>query len=110
MQAVTEEIREPEPVTVADDFKLDYRETARDALNRVQQELVMKEIEQKVKLELKNEKNQERLNAFEASEVEATKALNSLSKKLNVISGQTTRKQNTVNKFSCGASGDQEPK
>ena len=27
----------------------------RDALNRVQQELVMKEIEQKVKLELENE-------------------------------------------------------
>ena len=25
MQAVTEEIREPEPVTVADDFKIDYR-------------------------------------------------------------------------------------
>ena len=42
MQAVTEEIREPEPVTAADDFKIDYRASARDALNRVQQELVTK--------------------------------------------------------------------
>ena len=57
MQAVTEEIRESEPVTAADDFKIDYRAAARDALNRVQQELVAKEIEQKVKLELENEKN-----------------------------------------------------
>ena len=46
MQAVTEEIREPEPATAADDFKIDYREAARDALNRVQQELLTKEIEQ----------------------------------------------------------------
>ena len=45
MQAVTEEIREPEPVTAADDFKIDYRVAKRDALNRVQQELVTKEIE-----------------------------------------------------------------
>ena len=48
-----------------------------------------KEIEQKVKLELEIEKIQERLNAFEASEVEETKAPSSLSVKLNVISGQT---------------------
>ena len=48
-----------------------------------------KEIEQKVKLELENEKIQEKLNAFEASEVEETKAPSSLSMKLNVISGQT---------------------
>ena len=88
MQAVTEEIREPELVTAADDFKIDYRAAARDALNRVQQELVTKKIEQKVKLELENEKFQERLNAFEASEVEETKAPSSLSMKLNVISGQ----------------------
>ena len=79
MQAVTEEIREPELVTAADDFKIDYRAAARDALNRVQQELVTKKIEQKVKLELENEKFQERLNAFEASEVEETKAPSSLS-------------------------------
>ena len=46
------------PVTAADDFKIDYRAATRDALNRVQQELVTKEIEQKVKLELKNEKIQ----------------------------------------------------
>ena len=88
-QAVTEEICEPEPLTAADDFKIDYRAAARDALNRVQQELVTKEIEQKVKLELKNEKIQEKLNAFEASEVDETKASSSLSMKLNVISGQT---------------------
>ena len=47
------------------------------------------EIEQKVKLELENEKIQEKLNAFEASEVEETKATSSLSMKLNVISRQT---------------------
>ena len=38
MQSVTEEIREPEPVTAADNFKIDYKAAARDALNRVQQE------------------------------------------------------------------------
>ena len=48
MQAVTEETCEREPVTAADDFKIDYRAAARDAPNRVQQELVTKEIEQKV--------------------------------------------------------------
>ena len=89
MQAVTEEIREPEPVTAADDFKIDYRAAARDALNRVQEELVTKEIEQKVKLELENKKIQEKLNAFEVLAVEETKAPRSLSMKLNVISRQT---------------------
>ena len=89
MQALTEEIREEEPVTAADDFKIDYRAAARDALNRTQQELVTKEIEQKVKLELENEKIQKRLNAFEASENEETKTPSTLSIKLNVISGQT---------------------
>ena len=88
MQAVTEQTCEPEPVTEADDFKIDYRAVARDALNRVQQDLVTKEIEQKVKLELENEKLQEKLNTFEATEVEETKAPCSLSRKLNVISGQ----------------------
>ena len=88
MQAVTEETFEPEPVTAADDFKIDYRAAARDALNRVPKELVTKEIEQKVKLELENEKLQEKLNTFEATEVEETKAPSSLSLKLNVISGQ----------------------
>ena len=88
MQAVTEETREREPVTAADDFKIDYRAAARDALNRVQQELVTKEIEQKMKLELENEKLQEQLNIFKATEVEETKAPSSLSMKLNVISGQ----------------------
>ena len=88
MQAVTEETCKPEPVTAADDFKIDNRAAARDALNRVQQELVTKEIEQKVKLELENEKLQEQLNTFEATEVEETKAPSSLSLTLNVISGQ----------------------
>ena len=37
----------PEPATVADDFKINYRAAARDAINRVQQEIVTKEIEQK---------------------------------------------------------------
>ena len=87
-QAVTEETRELEPATAADDFKIDYRAAARDALNRVQQELVTKEIGKKVKLELENEKLQEQLNTFEATEVEETKAPSSLSMKLNVISGQ----------------------
>ena len=87
-QAVTEETCEPEPVTAADDFKIDYEAAARDALNRVQQELVTKEIEQKVKLELENEKLQEQMNTFEATEVEETKAPSSLNIKLNVISGQ----------------------
>ena len=84
-----EEIREPEPVNAVDHVKIDNRAAARDALNRVQQELVTKEIEQKVKLELENEKIQESLNAFEVSEKEETKAPSSLSMKLNVISGQT---------------------
>ena len=88
MQAVTEETCELEPVTAADDFKIDYGAAARDALNRVQQELIAKEIEQEVKPELENEKLQEKLNAFEASEVKETKAPSSLSMKLNVISGQ----------------------
>ena len=87
MQAVTEETCEPEPVTVADDFKIDHRAAARDTLNRVQQELVTNEIEQKVKLELENEKLQEKLITFEATEVEETKAPSSLSMKLDVISG-----------------------
>ena len=88
MQAVTEETCETGPVNAADDFKIDCRAAARDALNRVQQELVTKEIEQKVKLELENEKLQEKLNTFEATEVEDTKAPSSLSMKLNEISGQ----------------------
>ena len=89
MQAVTEELRKPEPVTAAHEFKIDFRAAARDAVNRVQQELVTKEIEQKVKLELENEKIQEMLNVFEASEIGETKVTSSLSMKLNVISGQT---------------------
>ena len=88
MQAVTEETCEPKPVTAADDFKIDYTAAARDARNRVQQELVTKEIEQKVKLELENEKLQEKLTTFDATEIEETKAPSSLNMKFNVISGQ----------------------
>ena len=109
MHAVTEEIREPETVTAADDFKIDYGAAPRDALNKDQQELVTKEIEQMVKLELENEKIQEKLNAFEASKFEETKAPSGLSMKLSVRNG-ATRKQNTVKNFGCGTSGDQEPK
>ena len=72
-----------------------------------------REIGQKVKLELENEKIQEKLNAFEASEVEETKAASILSMKLNVIYGQRfgmVPQENTVNNFSCGTLGDQEPK
>ena len=76
-----------EPVTAVDDSKIDYKAAARYALNRVQQVLATKEIEQKVKLELENEEAQEKLNAFEASEVKETKAPSSLSMKLKVISG-----------------------
>ena len=47
-----------------------------------------KEIEQKVKLELENEKLQEQLNTFEATELEETKAPSSLNMKLKVISGK----------------------
>ena len=61
MQAVTEGIREPEPVTAADDFKIEYKAAARDALYRAQRELLAKEIKQKVKLKLENEKTQEKL-------------------------------------------------
>ena len=63
MQAVTEETCEPERVPAANDFKIEYRAAARDDLNRVQQELVAKQIERKVKLELEKEKLQEKLNA-----------------------------------------------
>ena len=55
---------------------------------RERKELVTKEIEQKVKLELENAKLEEKLNTFDASEVKETKAPSSLSMKLNVISGQ----------------------
>ena len=61
---------------------------ARDALNTIQQELATRKIEQKVKLELENERSQEELNAFEASEVEETKSPSSLIMKLIVMSGK----------------------
>ena len=112
MQAVKRETCEQEPVSAADDFKIDYRAAARDALNRVQQELVTKEIEQKVKLELENDKIQEKLNAFEASEVEEMKASSSLSMKLDVISLAEVRygatgKQNTIDNLGSGSPGNQ---
>ena len=61
-------------MTAADDFKIEYKAATTDALYRVQLELVTEEIKQKVKLKLENEKTQEKLNAFEAPEVDETKA------------------------------------
>ena len=86
MQAVLEETSEPEPGTTADDFTIHYKATTRDALKRVQEELAAREIEQKAKLELENERAQEQLNAFEASEIEETRAPSSLRMEFNVIS------------------------
>ena len=59
MQAVLEKTSEPEPETAANDFMIKYKAAARDALNRVQHEVSTSEIEQKVKLEVENEKIQE---------------------------------------------------
>ena len=105
MQAVTEEMREPETVTAADDFKIDSRAAARDALKRVQQELVTKEIEQKVKLELENEKVQESLNArlrgIRIRRNESTRQFEHEAKHdlwADIRHG-ATRKQNTVKNF-----------
>ena len=79
MRSVLEETTEREPETAANDFKIDYKAAARAALNRIQQEWATREIEQKVKLELENEKTQDQLNVFEAYEVDETKASSSLS-------------------------------
>ena len=89
MQAMLEKTSGTELETAAKDFKNDYKTAARDALNRVQQELAPRKMEQKVKLELENKRAQEQLSAFNASAMEETKAPSSLSMKLNVISGQT---------------------
>ena len=62
LQAVTAETQEMEPVTAADDFKINYKATARDAFNRIHQELVTKEIEQKgLNWEVRNTGEPERL-------------------------------------------------
>ena len=89
MQAVIEETSEPERGTAANDLKIVYEAAARYALSKVQQELATREMQQKVNPELENQRAQEQLNAFEACDVEETKAPSSLSMKLNVISGQT---------------------
>ena len=89
MQAVTDEMCEPEPATAVNDFKIGHKAAARDGLNRVQQEIATRKTEQEAKLELENERTQEQLNAFEASEAEETKAPSSLSMILNVTSGKT---------------------
>ena len=47
MQAVLKETSQPERRTAANDFTIDYKSAARDALNRVQQGLATREIEQK---------------------------------------------------------------
>ena len=56
MQAALEERSGTEPETAGNDFKNDYKTAVRDALNRVQQELGTREIEQKVMLEFEKEK------------------------------------------------------
>ena len=48
MQAVVKKTNEAEPESAAQEFRIDYKADARDALNRVQQELVYKELEQKI--------------------------------------------------------------
>ena len=58
-----------------------------------------KEIEQKLKLELENEKLQEQLNTFEATELEETKVPSSLNMKLKVISGKRFGMVPQVNKI-----------
>ena len=55
-QAVTEELCELELGTAAKNFKIDYKAASGDALNRVQQEFVTKEIEENVMLELEKRK------------------------------------------------------
>ena len=87
-QAVVENTCGTESQTAAQEFRIDYKVAARDALNRVQQEQAIKEVEQKVKLELENKRTHDQLNAFERSTRENTKAPSSLSIKLNVFSGQ----------------------
>ena len=62
MPAVLEETNGTEPEITANNFKIDYKTAAKDAPNRVQKEIF-----------------QHQLNAFEASEVEETKAPSSLS-------------------------------
>ena len=89
MQAVLAKRSGTEPETAAKEFEIDYKAAARGALNRAQQELATREVEQNVQLELENKRIQEQLKAFEASVVEETKAPSSLSMRLNVISGQT---------------------
>ena len=70
MQAVIEERG-----TAADNFKIDYKAAARDALNRVQQEWMAREIDQKVKLELENERTQEKLEETNKREARRTEML-----------------------------------
>ena len=76
-----------EPETAVKDFKIDCEAAEREALNRLQHKLAMREMEQKVELELENERTQYQLNAVEAFLREETKASRSLSMKLIVISG-----------------------
>ena len=89
LQVVLEETSGTEPETTVYNFKVNYKAAARDNLNWVQQELATREIDQKVKLKLENDRTQDQLNAFEAPEVKKTKAPSNLSMKLIVISGQT---------------------
>ena len=68
MQAVLEELNEPEAWTEADDFEVDCKAAApKDYLIRVLQYLRTREKEQKVKLELENERTQDHHNALKAT-------------------------------------------
>ena len=90
----------------------DMGTAARDALNRVQQELVTKEIEQKVKLEMENEKitgKTERLRGIRGRRNESTKQFEHETKcdlRAEVRYG-ATRMQITINNLSSGTPGNQ---
>ena len=89
LQAERLETNEPEPENEANEFSIDYKAAARDALKRVQQKMATREIEQKVTERNENERAQDQLNSLEATAVQETTAPSSSSMKLNVICGQT---------------------
>ena len=89
MQAVVGHEIKAKPELAAQEFKLDYKAAAWDATKRVEPEMAKKEIEQKVKIEIDYEREQDLLNAFESASKVETKTPSSLSMTLNAISGQT---------------------
>ena len=87
MQAVLEGTSEPESGTIANNFKIDYKAAARDALKRIQQELATREIEQKSS---SNSKTRElKITSMPLKHLSRAKAPSSLSTKLSVISGHS---------------------